>query len=58
MGTASVESANENGMPSPAENERMVLLEELLEPLETQRTAFMTVVVTCNGVKEWQWYLN
>jgi len=50
------EPANEGGMPSQVDNDRMVVLEELLDSLETKRTAFLTVVVTCNGVKEWQWY--
>ncbi|MBT0964219.1 DUF695 domain-containing protein [Denitromonas iodatirespirans] len=50
------EPANEGGMPSNADNNRMVLLEELLDSLETKRIAFLTVAVTCNGVKEWQWY--
>jgi len=49
---------NEGGMPSSADNERMVLLEGLLEPLETNGRAYLTAVVTCNGVREWQWYTN
>ena len=48
--------ANEGGMPSKADNDRMVLLEDLLQVLEEKRVAFLTVSVTCNGVKEWQWY--
>ncbi len=50
------EPSNDGGMPSKPDNERMVLLEQLLDSLEVKCTAFMTVVVTCNGVKEWQWY--
>lgn len=46
---------SEEGMPSESDNERMVLFEQLLDSLEAKRTAFMTVAVTCNGVKEWQW---
>jgi hypothetical protein len=46
-----------SGMPDPATNQRMVLLEELLEKkLEGTRNAFLTVSVTGNGRKEWQWY--
>ncbi len=47
---------NEGGMPSETDNKRMILFEELLDSLEDKRTAYMTVAVTCNGVKEWQWY--
>ncbi len=50
------EPTNDSGMPSKQDNDRMVLLEELLDSMESQRTAFMTVIVTSNGVKEWQWY--
>jgi Family of unknown function (DUF695) len=50
------ESADQNGMPSKSDYDRMVLLENLLESIETKQTAFLTVSVTCNGVKEWQWY--
>jgi hypothetical protein len=50
------EPARENGMPSETDHERMVLLEKLLDALEIQKTAYMTVAVTCNGVKEWHWY--
>jgi hypothetical protein len=35
----------------------MAQLEDLLEEgLESVRQAFLTVVVTGNGVREWQWY--
>jgi len=35
----------------------MDLLEDLLDAnLEEHRQAFLTVVVTGNGVREWQWY--
>jgi hypothetical protein len=44
-------------MPSPEEAQRMAQLEDLLEAgLESVRQAFLTVVVTGNGVREWQWY--
>lgn len=46
-----------NGMPTPKDNERMVLLEDLLEKaLEGKKQSILTAVVTGNGVKEWQWY--
>ncbi|HEX8914551.1 MAG TPA: DUF695 domain-containing protein [Humisphaera sp.] len=46
------------GMPHPDEVERMGELEELLVAglEETARAAFLTAVVTGNGVREWQWY--
>ncbi len=35
----------------------MAELEDLLESgLESVRQAFLTVIVTGNGVREWQWY--
>ena len=46
-----------NGMPEPDVNERMIQLEDLLEKaLESKKNAFMTLIVTGNGRKEWQWY--
>jgi hypothetical protein len=46
-----------NGMPLPHDLERMLELENLLEPVfANARQAFLTVVVTGNGVREWQWY--
>jgi hypothetical protein len=51
------ESPNDKGMPSPAEAQRMTELEGLLDAgLEGVRQAFLTVTVTGNGVREWQWY--
>jgi hypothetical protein len=48
---------NENGMPAADVVERMGQLEDLLVPaFEESRQAFLTVVVTGNGVREWQWY--
>jgi hypothetical protein len=50
-------SRNRRGMPSPKTLERMEQLEDLLMPaFEGARQAFLTVVVTGNGVREWQWY--
>ncbi|MFH1998218.1 MAG: DUF695 domain-containing protein [Planctomycetota bacterium] len=47
----------ENGMPNSADNQKMVLLEDLMDrAIEDSGQAFLTVVVTGNGVKEWQWY--
>ena len=46
-----------NGMPVPEEAGRMAELEDLLERgLEAAQEAFLTVAVTGNGVREWQWY--
>ena len=53
----SFEPINETGMPSPDDTKRMTELEDLLETgLEGSKEAFLTVVVTGNGVREWQWY--
>jgi hypothetical protein len=50
-------SPNDEGMPSKADSDRMGELEDLLMPaLEGKQKAFLTVVVTGNGVREWQWY--
>jgi hypothetical protein len=51
------ESPNDQGMPSQETVEQMGQLEDLLEPAtESARQAFLTVIVTGNGVREWQWY--
>ena len=51
------ESPNDQGMPSSEDAERMSELEDLLKAgLEDVRQAFLTVIVTGNGVREWQWY--
>ena len=48
---------NESGMPAQDQVAGMQLLEDLLQPaLEGPGQAFLTVVVTGNGVREWQWY--
>ncbi len=53
----SYHGSEQNGMPDPKTNERMVLLEKLLETkLEGSRNACLTVIATGNGHKEWQWY--
>lgn len=50
-------SPNDEGMPSKADAARMGELEDLMVPVfEGKRKAFLTVVVTGNGVREWQWY--
>jgi hypothetical protein len=50
-------SPNDQGMPSQDIVERMSQLEDLLAPaFEGARQAFLTVIVTGNGVREWQWY--
>lgn len=46
-----------NGLPLSDALERMLELENVLEPaFANARQAFLTVVVTGNGVREWQWY--
>jgi hypothetical protein len=46
-----------NGMPDAGTNTRMIELEEVLEKkLEGSKNAFLTLSVTGNGRKEWQWY--
>ena len=46
-----------NGMPSREITHQMEEFENLLDKgLESRREAFMTVAVTCNGRREWQWY--
>lgn len=51
------DSPSETGMPADDVFQRMAQLENLLKSaLEQRRQAFVTVVVTGNGVREWQWY--
>jgi hypothetical protein len=53
------ESPNVQGMPSPDVVRRMTRFEDLLLPaLEGSRLAFLTAIVTGNGVREWQWYAH
>jgi hypothetical protein len=53
------ESQNDQGMPSQDVAEHMSQLEDLLEPaFEGARQAFLSVIVTGNGVREWQWYVR
>src|ERR1700730_1411470 len=51
------ESPNDQGMPSSEDSRRMSELEDLLEAgLERVCQAFLSVIATGNGVREWQWY--
>jgi hypothetical protein len=51
------ESPNDQGMPAEEDVARMGQLEDLLEEaFEGAGQAFLTVVATGNGVREWQWY--
>lgn len=51
------EPSNDNGMPAQVDADRMNEFEDLLMPaFEGAKEAFLTVVVTGNGVREWQWY--
>lgn len=48
---------SKSGMPSPAEKEQMNVLEDSISNVvEPRKQAFLTVVVTGNGVCEWQFY--
>ena len=45
------------GMPGADEKEGMDALEDLLMPaLERSSNAILTVAITGNGMREWQWY--
>lgn len=47
----------DNGMPSAQERTRMEQFEDLLHRgLESSNQSCLTAIVTCNGVREWQWY--
>jgi len=51
------EPENEAGLPSPEQADRMTLLEARLVPaLETSRAAFLAIVATGNGLRQWHWY--
>ena len=51
------ESTNDYRMPSPEISALMTQFEQLLDsPLEESKAAFLTVVVTGNSRREWQWY--
>lgn len=51
------EPTNDDGMPSEDVYARMNELEDLLtETLENSQHAFLSVIVTGHGVREWQWY--
>jgi hypothetical protein len=51
------EPPNDQGMPAQVDVDRMSELEDLLVPaFEGAKAAFLTVIATGNGVREWQWY--
>jgi len=51
------EPMSESGMPAQDQVAQMGEFEDLLQPaLEGPGQAYLTVVVTGNGVREWQWY--
>jgi hypothetical protein len=53
----SYEPVNVSGMPPPDVLRRMEQFEDALDSeLEAVQSAFLTVIVTGNGVREWQWY--
>ena len=55
--TIAWEYASETGMPAPAEKERMDVLEHgLVDRVEPTTQAFLMVVVTGKGAREWRFY--
>jgi hypothetical protein len=49
--------ANEFGLPAAEEMERMDRFEDALaSALETSRTAYLMVILTGNGERDWLWY--
>nr|WP_255606000.1 DUF695 domain-containing protein [Thalassolituus sp. ST750PaO-4] len=48
----------ENGFPDQPTNEQQQELEDLLDWLDTPENSYLTQVVTCNGSKEWLWYVK
>jgi hypothetical protein len=51
------QSPNDRGLPSPAHLPRMDEFEDLLEEvLERVELAFLTAVITNDGMREWHWY--
>ncbi len=51
------EAPNDQGLPGQDVVETMGQLEDLLvAAFEGARQAFLTVIVTGNGIREWQWY--
>jgi hypothetical protein len=51
------DSPNAGGMPDGPTNDRMVLLEDLIDaPLERADNAHLVWVMTGGGIREWQWY--
>ncbi len=50
--------SNNNGFPDAATNEEQQKLEDLLDWLDSSENSFLTQVVTCNGSKEWLWYVK
>lgn len=52
-------SPNEEGLPAPKDLERMTELENLLQAaFETAGQGFLSVIVTGDELREWQWYVN
>lgn len=52
------EGKNQHGFPDSDTNKAQQLLEDLLDELDTPEISFLTQVVTCNGTKEWLWYVK
>ncbi len=50
---------NLNGMPSTEQSETMKSFEDaLVETLDSDRLAVLAFVLTCNGSREWHYYIN
>jgi hypothetical protein len=53
------QSPNEKGLPASEDLERMTEFEDRLQAVfEDARQGFLSVIVTGNGLREWQWYVR
>lgn len=52
------DGSENNGFPSLETNQQQQQFEELLDPLDVPELGIHTHVVTCNGGKEWVWYVK
>jgi len=53
------DAVNLNGMPSTEQSETMKCFEDALDAtLDSDRIAVLAFVLTCNGSREWHYYIN
>jgi hypothetical protein len=50
--------ANEAGLPAPEETQLMDRFEDALAALEASQAAYLMVVLTGNGERDWLWYTH